>query len=208
MATKTKGGFTLGALTGVALVALLMLGSAPESSLGGGTALIWVQQNLGASLWFFATVSALFVFDLTRLKHHLFNHEGRHEHSALRDVVGLDQRLDVWAHLFVGIGVVWTAIGMRSALQTALGGGDLSGSANSVLKNLVDGGILLALTTTIVGGVGGYLMRLVKTVCVGAALQAFYEVLNQAGVRELIVATERIESQLKSLSHAEGPTSS
>lgn len=203
MALKTKSGFTLGTLTGVAVYAFLKLGSVPEPSLVDATAQQWVQQNLGASLWLFATVAALFVFDLTRLQRRLVNHE----QYALRDVVGLDQRLDVWAHLFVGIGVVWTAIGMRSALQTALGDGDLSGSANSVLKNLVDGGILLALTTTIVGGVGGYLMRLVKTVCVGAALQAFYEALNQAGVKELIVATERIESHLKSLSPAEQPTS-
>lgn len=198
----------MGTLTGVAVYAFLMLGSVPESSLVDSTAHLWVQQNLGASLWLFATVSALFVLDLTRLKQRLLKQEVSHEHSALRDIVGLDQRLDVWAHLFVGIGVVWTAIGMRSALQTALGDGDLSGSANSVLKNLVDGGILLALTTTIVGGVGGYLMRLVKTVSVGAALQAFYEALNQAGVKELIVATERIESHLKNLSPAEAPTRS
>ena len=115
-----------------------------------------------------------------------------------RQVVELDQLSDVWIHLFVGIGVIWTAVGMRSALQTALGdpSGALSDSADNVLRKLVDGGILLALTTTIVGGIGGYLMRLFKTVAVGAQLQLLFDNAQRAELRELIVATERIESKL------------
>ena len=95
-------------------------------------------------------------------------------------------------------GVIWTAVGMRSALQSALGDPDgaLTDTASNVLRKLVDGGILLALTTTIVGGVGGYLMRLGKTVLVGAGLQDFYEETNRREMRELITATERIEAHL------------
>jgi len=59
------------------------------------------------------------------------------------------------ATLFFGVGVVWTAIGMRSALLSALGGLDQSAAAElgafEILRRLVDGGILLALSTTIVG---------------------------------------------------------
>ena len=105
---------------------------------------------------------------------------------------------NVCANLFVGIGVIWTAVGMRSALQAALGdpGAALVDTAGSVLQKLVDGGILLALTTTIVGGVGGYLMRLGKTMVVGAPLQEYYDRANRYEVRELVRATERIEARL------------
>ncbi|MCZ6853997.1 MAG: hypothetical protein O7G86_08760 [Gammaproteobacteria bacterium] len=189
-------GFWWGAGTGIvlALIALLITeptsGSAYDSnreSLGS-----WLEANLGYSIWLFAIVFTLYVSNLHRLNK-LVNAP-----SKLRDVVELDQLLDVWIHLFVGIGVIWTAVGMRSALQSALGdtGGALTDSASNVLRKLVDGGILLALTTTIVGGVGGYLMRLGKTVIVGASLQDFYEEKNHREMRELISAAERIEAHL------------
>jgi hypothetical protein len=40
---------------------------------------------------------------------------------------------------------------------------------------MVQGGILLALSTTIFGGVGGYLMRVYKTITLGAELQLNYD---------------------------------
>ena len=118
--------------------------------------------------------------------------------STLREAVELDQLLDVWIHLFVGIGVIWTAVGMRSALQSALGdpGEALVDTAGSVLQKLVDGGILLALTTTIVGAMGGYLMRLAKTMMVGAQLHTFYDSLYKADLKDLVASTQRIERQL------------
>lgn len=196
MAADSKGGFLPGTVLGATLCAFVMLGTVPELGFDQQQdATRWLQQNLGASVWLFGAVLVLYLADLALLRKRLADGT----RSQLRDVAGLDQRLDVWGQLFIGIGVVWTAIGMRSALQAALGDGDLSGSASSVLKNLVDGGILLALTTTIVGGVGGYLMRLAKTVTVGSALQAFYEALDRAGVDALVAATERIESHLRSI---------
>ena len=192
----SSGHFAIGGRTGAALCALAMLGGVPaEPPVDSQAAWRWIDHNLGASLWLFGLVTVLWALDLGRLQARL----RRPEQMALKDIVGLDQRLDVWSQLFIGIGVVWTAIGMRSALQAALGDGAAEGSAASVLQRLVEGGILLALTTTIVGGVGGYLMRLAKTMLVGAPLQAFYEALDQAGVRALLGATERIEAQLRTL---------
>ncbi len=189
-------GFGWGAGIGVmlALLALLIAEPASESAAvtSGESLGSWLNANLGHSIWLFAIVFTLYVFNLRRLNK-LINTD-----SQLRDVVELDQLLDVWIHLFVGIGVIWTAVGMRSALQSALGdpGGALTDSASNVLRKLVDGGILLALTTTIVGGVGGYLMRLGKTVLVGAGLQDFYEEMNRREMRQLISTAERIEARL------------
>ena len=155
----------------------------------------WVALNLGHSFWFFSLVFALYLMNLQQLSRLL-----RTDPQSLR-VTELDQLSDVWMHLFVGIGVIWTAVGMRSALQAALGDAGAAGagvvdSADTVLRKLVDGGILLALTTTIVGGVGGYLMRLGKTVLLGSRLQALFEQQQRSDVQALVAATERIESRM------------
>jgi hypothetical protein len=187
--------FVCGAAAGAGL-ALVALG------LSGGTVAAdaapvgdWLELNLGHSAWLFALVLTLYAANLHRLSRLLAGG------PDLKVVVKLDQLSDVWINLFVGIGVIWTAVGMRSALQAALGdpGGALSDSAGSVLHKLVDGGILLALTTTIVGGVGGYVMRLVKTMVVGARLQTFYSGVSRADLRELVGLGERIEARLARL---------
>ena len=211
-------GFAAGLVVG-ALLTLAAVGiGSPElpAHLQGGNAgaseslgiLEWIALNLGHSFWFFALVLALYVMNLQQLGRLL-----KTDPQSQR-VAELDQLSDVWMHLFVGIGVIWTAVGMRSALQAALGdGGGLAGatgvldSADSVLRKLVDGGILLALTTTIVGGVGGYLMRLVKTVLMGSRLQALYESQQRSDVQALVAATQRIESQLLSATNREPTTS-
>ena len=152
----------------------------------------WIALNLGHSFWLFALVFMLYVANIAQLNWLLSNNP----HS--RRVTKLDQLSDVWMHLFVGIGVIWTAVGMRSALQAALGDtpANLINSADAVLRKLVDGGILLALTTTIVGGIGGYLMRLVKTVLLGARLQELFDQQQRSDVQALLVATRRIESRM------------
>ena len=86
-----------------------------------------------------------------------------------------DHLTDVWTSLFFGVGVIWTAIGMRGALVQALAPASPPGGGVEVLERMVDGGILLALSTTIFGGVGGYLMRVWKTLAVGAMLKRYYE---------------------------------
>lgn len=194
-------GFGAGLLVG-ALLTLSALGigvpAGTDAALVSGVeakgAMEWIALNLGHSFWFFALVLALYLMNLQQLSRLL-----RTDPHSLR-VTELDQLSDVWMHLFVGIGVIWTAVGMRSALQAALGDASVAGgvvdSADTVLRKLVDGGILLALTTTIVGGVGGYLMRLGKTVLLGSRLQALFEQQQRSDVQALVAATERIESRL------------
>ena len=194
-------GFGLGAGTGIVLTLIALLVAVPpdpaavssRASLGG-----WIDSNLGHSVWLFAIILTVFLMNLTRLARLLTEAVHPDESPGFTEVIELDQLLDVWIHLFVGIGVIWTAVGMRSALQAALGdpGEALVDSAGSVLQKLVDGGILLALTTTIVGGVGSYLMRLGKAMTVGARLNAFYEAHNRRDMGELIEVTRRLESAL------------
>lgn len=190
-------GFLPGVAVGGSLAAFALWLGTPAAASAGGTAGAWILLNLGGSAWAFAVVLALWAWHLSALRRAL--DAGTPGEDVEGRIVQLDQLSDVWTHLFVGIGVVWTAIGMRAALQTTLGDPEaaLSDSAGSVLRGLVDGGILLALTTTIVGAVGGYLMRLAKTLWVGAALHAHYDAEQGRELRALLDATRRIESSLR-----------
>lgn len=196
--TARAWGFGWGAGIGVMLALIgLLLVEPPELSGASSRATLgsWIVVNLGHSVWLFGVVMTLYLMNMFRLRAIL------EDEPPLSEVLELDQLLDVWINLFVGIGVIWTAVGMRSALQAALGdpGEALVDSAGSVLQKLVDGGILLALTTTIIGGMGGYLMRLGKTLGTGAGLNQFYERQHREDLKALLVSTRNIEAQLNNL---------
>jgi hypothetical protein len=142
---------------------------------GVQTLVEWTRRNLGLSVLPFGITLALYVHTLRSLARRLAD-------NRPQDEVGqLEHLADVWTSLFFGIGVIWTAIGMRSALLFALGNPEITTQAGAfaVLSRLVDGGILTALTTTIVGGVGGYLMRVTKSSLLGTRLSRYYEAQEQ-----------------------------
>ena len=97
---------------------------------------------------------------------------------SLAKLCYLDRLLNCIIAAFFGVGVIWTAIGMESALMEALGnvragGGTVTATAGmsawGMLERLVNGGLLLALSTTIFGGACGYLLRILKIVFLGPA---------------------------------------
>src|SRR4030095_8411756 len=184
--TRTWG-FGVGTGVGVALALVAIVLSGVQSVDGvpaTGPFSEWIVANLGSSVWLFAVVLTLYVFNLYRLRMLL---RGPVEP---REVVEVNQLVDVWTQLFVGIGVIWTAVGMRSALMSAFSepSAALEDTAGNVLTRLVQGGILVALTTTIVGGVGAYLMRLVKAMLVGAALHEYFEERERVELREIVAS--------------------
>jgi len=131
----------------------------------------WSRRNLGLSILPFGITLGLYIHSLRGLQ------RGLDDNAPQDEISQLEHLNDVWTSLFFGIGVIWTAIGMRSALLYALGdpGVATQAGATAVLQRLVDGGILTALTTTIVGGIGGYVMRVVKSSLLGTRLSRFYE---------------------------------
>ena len=131
----------------------------------------WSQRNLGLSILPFAITLGLYIRSLRGLQ------QGLDDNAPQDEISQLEHLNDVWTSLFFGIGVIWTAIGMRSALLYALGDPDVAtqADATAVLQRLVEGGILTALTTTIVGGIGGYVMRVLKSSMLGTRLSRFYE---------------------------------
>jgi hypothetical protein len=89
-----------------------------------------------------------------------------------QELLYYDRLLNATIATFFGVGVIWTAIGMETALVDALSAVDGSRQAASLtawdlLDRLVNGGLLLALSTTVFGGFCGYLLRLGKIVLIG-----------------------------------------
>jgi hypothetical protein len=194
-------GFFGGFIAVVALLAvlnssgtLLLTGNAAQY-LGG--IYLYVQTNLGASLYLFAAVTMGYVHALSKL-YHLLGEES----PEVDVVVSTEERVDLAVSLFFGIGVLWTAIGMRDALVTALGDMDATAAAAQgaweILRRLVDGGILIALTTTIIGGFGGFAMRLFKVFLVGSRMKRFYENEAKDYEDEVVYRLTRIADLLES----------
>lgn len=152
----------------------------------------WAYSNLGLSIPVFAAVLIAYFFSLSRLRSYLNN--GR----PITEIVQLDHLTDMWTTLFFGTGVIWTAIGMRSALIFALGNSDtvIQLGAFAMLERMVDGGILLALSTTIFGGIGGYLMRIYKAMTLGTLLQQQYDKAARVDTSIMRESLQRIEQHL------------
>jgi len=157
-----------------------------------GDWLHWAYINLGSSIPVFAGLLLAYFISLGRLR------DALRQDLHITKIVHFDHLTDIWTTLFFGAGVIWTAIGMRSALIFALGDREaaLEQGAFAMLERMVDGGILLALSTTIFGGVGGYLMRVYKTIILGTELQQQYDKAARADTSEMRASLLRIEEHL------------
>lgn len=95
------------------------------------------------------------------------------DQPVLHKLTFTDRMLNAVISAFFGVGVIWTAIGMETALLHALRGVSANGAESltawDLLDGLVNGGLLLALSTTVFGGVCGYGLRLLKIMLLGSA---------------------------------------
>ena len=158
----------------------------------------WTYENLRLSIIPFFLTLLLYAGSLIRLKRYL-----KDQRTAVEKIAQSEHLVDIWINLFFGIGVIWTAIGMRGALLDGIG--DLTAQSAAqlgafmILKRLVDGGILLALSTTIFGAVGGYLLRLIKSLAVGTQVKAFYNQLAEQQADSVHSALQSIDTRLGQL---------
>ncbi len=178
---------------GAAITALILLApeavDPPNSGRHASFVVDWALRNLGWSLPLFAVVSFAWLCTLGALARALEDNDARVDH--------LDHLADTWAQLSFGIGVIWTAIGMRNALVYSVdGAGGLTTNGADKLALMIDGGILLALSTTIVGGLLGYLMRVVKTLKYGTALRDHARRASNAPLEVIVERLAAIEASL------------
>ena len=85
----------------------------------------WSRRNLGLSVLPFGITLGLYVHSMRTLQRWL------DDNRPLDEISQLEHLNDVWTSLFFGIGVIWTAIGMRSALLFALGDTDVVAEAGA-----------------------------------------------------------------------------
>jgi len=143
-------------------------------------ALDWLFDNLGFSLIAFLLLVVWYCLSLSRLATCLSNA------ASIDTIQHAEQRVDTIVALVFGVGVIWTAVGMRGALMFALGDGAdaVDQSAAVVLDRLVSGGMLVALSSTIAGGVLGYAMRIIKQLTLGGELANSYQRAHHAQLHE------------------------
>ncbi len=217
-ATDFSAGFITGAL-GVLTIATILLYMLNMSEIVAISVLevpsvqrmlAWTYDNLRLSVIPFCLTFLFYTGSLLRLKRFLGN-----QHVSVEKIAQIDHLVDIWINLFFGIGVIWTAIGMRGALLEGIGDLNAQSAAKlgafSILQRLVDGGILLALSTTIFGTVGGYLLRIVKLLAVGTQVKAYYSRLAEQqteGVHSTLRSIDARLSQLVSGAIAQPPDGS
>ncbi len=211
----TSGSFLRGLLIGLGLgvattvTPVLLLGGEAAAALAMGLPRLALQlqglatTNLQGSILPFGAVLLFYLWQWRALGNEL-----RQSPACVERISRLDQLLELCASLFFGIGVVWTAIGMRDAMLNSLGGNALADSAGafSVLQRLIEGGILTALSTTIVGSIGGYLMRVAKSLAHGDALNALYLAASERALRDNNATLVRIERLLAETAHPDRTT--
>ncbi|RLJ21918.1 hypothetical protein DJ031_01995 [bacterium endosymbiont of Escarpia laminata] len=190
--TLSLGGLLLWLLSTQNLVTI-----SAESLEGLQNLFSWSSRNMGMAIWPFTLVMLLFLLSLRTLRQRIAAEQ------SIDKIVQAAHLTDIWIGLFFGIGVIWTAIGMRSALLFALGDPESAARLGAfvILQRLVDGGILLALSTTIFGGIGGYLMRVIKAVAVGGELQRYYSRLAEQHNTAVQSSLDRIDSHLQQINH-------
>jgi hypothetical protein len=209
IASGFSAGFIAGALgvllIGAALLYMLNMSEVVAISVlkipSVQRALGWTYENLRLSVIPFFLTALCFGGSLMRLRR-LLSDPG----VSADKVAQTEHLVDIWINLFFGIGVIWTAIGMRGALLEGLGDLNSQSAARlgafSILQRLVDGGILLALSTTIFGAVGGYFLRLVKSLTMGNRVKAYYNQLAEqqaASVQHVLQSIDDRLSQVVSL---------
>ena len=165
-------GVFIGLVSGFAVVLILVMIGAMDifSNIPSIIdALKWIYINLRLTVVVFPIVLIFFFYFLKKLDQAL-----NEQYPSVDRIGHLNSLVNIFISLFFGVGVIWTAVGMRDALIEAIGNLDEKKAAAmgawKILSRLVEGGILMALSTTIVGGIGGYLMRLYKAVRVGRKL--------------------------------------
>ena len=154
----------------------------------------WLVLNLGYSAPLFCVALLFVIHSMACLLEEL----GKDKCCSSR-TFHLEHRVDIGISLLFGIGVLFTAIGIRDALTTAINGEAAAINGGEVLALLVNGGILSAMTTTVVGGALGYSLRVIKVLATGEKLEKVHARMMGEGLQKQEALLQCISSQLKTI---------
>jgi hypothetical protein len=154
----------------------------------------WLALNLGYSAPLFCVALLFVIHSMACLLEEL----GKDKCCSSR-TFHLEHRVDIGISLLFGIGVLFTAIGIRDALTTAIDGEAAATNGGDVLALLVNGGILSAMTTTVVGGALGYSLRVIKVLVTGEKLEKVHTRMMGEGLQKQEALLQCISDQLKTI---------
>ena len=167
------------------------VGQLPKSAQGLTN---WLALNLGYSAPLFCVALLFVVHSMACLLEEL----GKDKCCSSR-TFHLEHRVDIGISLLFGIGVLFTAIGIRDALTAAIDGEAAATNGGEVLALLVNGGILNAMTTTVVGGALGYSLRVIKVLATGEKLEKVHARMMGEGLQKQEALLQCISNQLKTI---------
>ena len=167
------------------------VGQLPKSAQGLTN---WLALNLGYSAPLFCVALLFVIHSMACLLEEL----GKDKCCSSR-TFHLEHRVDIGISLLFGIGVLFTAIGIRDALTTAIDGEAAAINGGEVLALLVNGGILSAMTTTVVGGALGYSLRVIKVLATGEKLEKVHARMMGEGLQKQEALLQCISNQLKTI---------
>ena len=167
------------------------VGQLPKSAQGLTN---WLALNLGYSAPLFCVALLFVVHSMACLLEEL----GKDKCCSSR-TFHLEHRVDIGISLLFGIGVLFTAIGIRDALTTAIDGEAAATNGGEVLALLVNGGILSAMTTTVVGGALGYSLRVIKVLATGEQIENVHARMMGEGLQKQEALLQCISNQLKTI---------
>ena len=167
------------------------VGQLPKSAQGLTN---WLALNLGYSAPLFCVALLFVIHSMACLLEEL----GKDKCCSSR-TFHLEHRVDIGISLLFGIGVLFTAIGIRDALTAAINGEAAAKNGGEVLALLVNGGILSAMTTTVVGGALGYSLRVIKVLATGEKLEKVHARMMGEGLQKQEALLQCISNQLKTI---------
>ena len=168
-----------------------------------------ITSYLGYSVLFFTPTLLGYSFFFVLLRISLSRYQSDPE--QIDNIHFYSGGMEIFITLFFAIGVLFTAWGLQNALVSALGGVSKTEAGRlgawGILKRLVDNGILIALWTTIVGGAGGYLMRIVKYFFLGKELRRFSGWRQEQEKRTFFESLESIKLHVERIEQSINKTS-
>lgn len=184
-ASATRSGFLSGILIGGGLAAAIsyyiMVMTGAENVVDHLAFLFnWAKKNLGYSLPVFSIWLAAYIFFLNRLVTNLklgLQSAADADYDLPHVIASQRKLVTMFAGLFLMTGVLFTAVGMYNSLTGALGSLDAETAAKlgafNILRRLVDEGIMLALSSTIVGLGGMAIMQVYTEIRTGKLNRQF-----------------------------------
>jgi hypothetical protein len=156
----------------------------------------YVWSILGTSVVFFFLDLCLFFYSLGQIRKNLDKKDAENSSYWYR-------MNDLSINIFLGIGVIYTAIGMQSGLMASLGNLTQETAKDigawGILNRMVRGGIIMALSTTIVGGVGGYIMKLLRHLTLGRLIEKARKWNREIRDREILSVLHEIRDGINNL---------